>query len=166
MTFVPFNLDQTHVTTGQRAVWEEPERYRGLLATAAGIVVRDQFPDKFLRAHRALFAARHDEARDLRDYEVLGEVLDNAGVDGAAVLTALDEGWPLQTFQKEHEAAVADYDVFGVPTFIAGGRAVFVRLTSRPAGDTELATSTIARVVDLTTGWQDLNEFKQTVIPR
>jgi protein-disulfide isomerase-like protein with CxxC motif len=166
VTFVPFNLDQTHVAPGQPAVWDEPERYRGLLATAAGIVVRDQFPDKFLRAHRALFAARHDDARDLRDYEVLGEVLDNAGVDGAAVLTALDEGWPLQTFQKEHEAAVADYDVFGVPTFIAGGRAVFVRVISRPAGDAELATSTVARVIDLTTGWQDLNEFKQTVIPR
>jgi hypothetical protein len=82
------------------------------------------------------------------------------------VLAEIDDGWPLQTFRKEHEAATADHEVFGVPTFIAGGRAVFVRLLSRPADDHELAISTIQRVVDLTSGWSDLNEFKQTIVPR
>ncbi|MDQ1378318.1 MAG: hypothetical protein QOE15_2491, partial [Acidimicrobiaceae bacterium] len=81
-------------------------------------------------------------------------------------LAAIDEGWPLETFRKQHEAAVAEYDVFGVPTFIAGGRAVFVRLLSRPAGDDDLAVTTVQRVVDLTEGWDDLNEFKQTIVPR
>ena len=164
--FVPFNLDQAHVGEGEPPVWDEPDRYPGLLATAAGVVVRDRFPDRFLAAHQALFAARHDRALDLRRRDVLAGVLTAAGVDGAAVLTALDDGWPLETVRKEHESVVANYQVFGVPTFIAGGRAVFVRLLSRPAGDAALAISTIERVVDLTTGWADLNEFKQTVIPR
>jgi hypothetical protein len=166
VTFVPFNLDQPHVEEGQPAVWEDPDRYPGLLATAAGIVVRDQFPTQFLKTHAALFAARHDRSLDLRRRPVLAGVLDESGVDGAAVLAAIDDGWPLQTFRKEHEAAVADYDVWGVPTFIAGGRAVFVRLLSRPEGDGDLAVSTVQRVVDLTGGWGDLNEFKQTVVPR
>ena len=33
----------------------------------AGVVVRDRFPDKFLDAHEALFAARHDKSGDIRD---------------------------------------------------------------------------------------------------
>jgi DSBA-like thioredoxin domain len=166
VTFVAFNLDQMHLEDDATPVWDQPERYPGLLATAAGLVVRDQCPDQFLTAHAALFAARHDRSLDLRRRPVLAEVLDQSGVDGSAVLAAIDDGWPLQTFRKEHEAAVADYDVFGVPTFIAGGRAVFVRLLSRPGDDIDLAISTVQRVVDLTTGWDDLNEFKQTIVPR
>jgi hypothetical protein len=164
--FIPFNLDQTHLDENDTPVWDEPDRYPGLLATAAGIVVRDQFPAQFLTVHQALFAARHDRALDLRKREVLASVLSEAGVDGGAVMAALDDGWPLETFRKEHEAAAAEYQVFGVPTFIAGGRAVFVRLISRPGTDSELARSTVQRVVDLTAGWEDLNEFKQTVVPR
>ena len=166
VTFVPFSLDQPHVAEGDPPVWDEPDRYPGLLATAAGIVVRDRFPDRFLTAHGALFAARHDHSADLRRRDVLAGVLDQSGVDSGAVLRAIDDGWPLETFRKEHEAALADYDVFGVPTFMAGGRAVFVRLLSRPAGDVAVAVSTVQRVVDLVGGWDDLNEFKQTVIPR
>lgn len=166
VSFVPFSLDQTHVEEGQPPVWDDPLRYPGLLATAAGIVVRDRYPERFLAAHGALFAARHDQSQDLRQREVLRRALDQCGVDGTGVLQAIDDGWPLETFRKEHEAAVAEHDVFGVPTFVAGGRAVFVRLLSRPAGDADRAVATIERVIDLVTGWADLNEFKQTNIPR
>jgi plasmid stability protein len=166
VTFLPFNLDQPHVEEGEPPVWDQPERFPGLLATAAGIVVRDLYPDKFLTTHLALFSARHDRSLDLRHRDVLAAVLTEAGVDGGGVLAALDDGWPLETFRKEHEAAVSEYQVFGVPTFVAGGRAVFVRLLSRPGDDGALATSTVQRVVDLTSGWDDLNEFKQTVVPR
>ena len=166
VTFVAFNLDQTHLAEDDTPVWDEPERYPGLLATAAGIVVRDQFPQHFLAVHQALFAARHDQSLDLRKRDILAGVITDTGVDAPAVMDALDDGWPLETFRKEHEAAVADYQVFGVPTFIAGGRAVFVRLISRPGGDAAFARETVQRVVDLTAGWDDLNEFKQTVIPR
>ncbi len=166
VSFVPFSLDQAHLEDGDPPVWDQVDRYPGLLATAAGVVVRDQFPARFLAAHRALFAARHDRSLDLRRHDVLAGVLDEVEVDGTAVLAAIEEGGPLDAFRKEHEAAAADYDVWGVPTFIAGGRAVFVRLLSRPEGDTDLARATVERVVDLTGGWADLNEFKQTVVPR
>jgi hypothetical protein len=164
--FLPFSLDQTHVEEGAPPVWDQPDRYRGLLANLAGIVIRDRLPEQFLDAHVALFAARHDAARDTRKREVLAEVLTEAGIDPEVVFEAIDDGWPLDTFRKEHEAAVDQYRVFGVPTFITGERAAFVRVLTRPDGDAAFATSTIERIVDLTAGWSDLNELKHTSIPR
>jgi predicted DsbA family dithiol-disulfide isomerase len=164
--FVSFSLDQTHVEEGGAAVWDEPDRYPGLLANEVGIVVRDRFPDQFLTAHDALFAARHDRSLDTRQRDVLADVLSGVGVDAAAVLAEIDDGWPLETFRKEHETAVAGHQVFGVPTFIVGDQAAFVRVLTRPAGDVALATSTIERIVDLTAGWSHLNELKHTSIPR
>ncbi len=166
VAFVPFSLDQAHVADGDEPVWEHPERFPGLLANAAGVVVRDRFPEAFLDVHEALFAARHDRALDLRDADVVAATLDAAGMDGAAVLAEVEDGWPLETIRKEHEAAVDRHQVFGVPTFVVGDRAVFVRLMVRPEGDVALATTTIERVLDLVTGWAHLNEFKHTSIPR
>jgi hypothetical protein len=164
--FVPFALDQAHVAEGDPPVWGAPDRYPGLLVTAAGIVVRDQFPERFLAAHVALFAARHDEGQDTRKREVIADVLDDQDVDSVAVLAAIDDGWPFEAFRKEHEAAVADRHVFGVPTFLIDGHAAFVRLLTRPAGDAEFAAATVERVLDLAGGWPDLNELKHTSIPR
>ena len=72
----------------------------------------------------------------------------------------------LETFRKEHERSVADHRVFGVPTFITGDRAAFIRVMTRPEGDAALAIATIERVVDATANWTDLNELKHTSISR
>jgi hypothetical protein len=166
VTFVPFSLNQMHIEEGDPPVFDEPQRYPGLLAMEAGIVVRDQYPDKFSDAHLALFAARHDETRDLRERAVVAEVLSEQGIDADGVLAAMDDGWPLETFRKEHEAAEVNHRVWGVPTFILGDRAVFVRLMTRPNGDGALARRTIDRVLDLITTEPELNEFKYTSIAR
>ena len=55
--------------------------------------------------------------------------------------------------------------MWGVPTFIVGDRAVFVRLMSLPDGDGELAISTVNRILDQI-DWPMVNEFKHTSIPR
>jgi DSBA-like thioredoxin domain len=162
VTFRAFSLDQTHVEEGQPPVWEEPERYPGLLANLAGVVVRDRMPDDFPRVHRALFEARHVHALDLRDRQVVSKALADSGVDSEAVLAEVDAGWPLQTLAAEHSDAAERLHVFGVPTFILGSSAVFVRLMKGPEGDSELAVSTISRLLDLTTGWPELNEFKHS----
>jgi hypothetical protein len=164
--FVPFSLDQPHVEDGRPPVWDEPDRYPGLLAVEAGIVVRDRMPEAFPATHLAFFSVRHDRAQDTRTRDVLAGVMAEHGVDAGEVFAAIDDGWPLETFRKEHEAAVAEHDVFGVPTFITGGKAAFVRLLDRPAGDVEHAMSTIQRVIDLVGGWDDLNELKHTTVPR
>lgn len=162
--FVVFSLEQSHVEEGGTPVWDEPDRHPGLAANLAGVVVREKQPEDFLAVHGALFAARHDQALDLRDRPILSRVLDDAGVDGDAVLSEVDAGWPLEILKTEHSDTVERLGAFGVPTFMSDERAVFVRLMNRPVGDSALAISTIERVLDLIGGWPELNEFKHTTV--
>jgi DSBA-like thioredoxin domain-containing protein len=166
VTFVPFALEQTHVAEGDLDVWDDPDQGPALLAIQAGIAVRDRFPERFLVAHGALFAARHDLGLDLRNPELVREALGAAGVDPEAVMAEIATGRPLDTLRKEHERAVAEHSVFGVPTVIAGNRATFVRVMHRPRGDAEIAVRTVERILDLVTGWPELNELKHTTVPR
>lgn len=163
--FVPFSLNQVHVEEGQPDVWDDPDSAPALLAMQAGIAVRDAFPDAFLAVHLDLFRARHDDAKDIREEAVVRSVLARH-LDADAVFDEIASGRPLATFRREHEEVVESHDVFGVPTFIAGDQAVFVRVMHRPGEDRESGRQTIERVVDLLTGWTDLNEFKRTRIPR
>jgi 2-hydroxychromene-2-carboxylate isomerase len=166
VTFVPFSLNQVHVQEGDPDVWDDPTKASALLAMEVGIVVRDKFPDQFLDVHHALFTARHEEGRDIREEAILREILTERGVDADKVFTEIADGWPVEQFRKEHEAAAGDHKVWGVTTFIQGEQSGFVRLMTRPAGDGALATKTIERVVDLLNGFPELNEFKHTSIPR
>jgi predicted DsbA family dithiol-disulfide isomerase len=121
VTFVPFSLGQAHVGEGDPDEWDDPARDSGLLALQAGVVVRDHDPERFLTVHRDLFDARHLHGRKIADPEVVAEVLRSNGVDAESVLSSIEGGEPLDLVRKEHEAAVADFDVWGVPTIIAGG---------------------------------------------
>jgi DSBA-like thioredoxin domain-containing protein len=168
VTYVPFSLGQAHVEEGQPSVWEKPEQDSGILALQAGVVVRDDFPDRFPAVHRALFAARHDDGLHLEDRAVVEQTLTAQGVPAAEVFARIDDGSALRQVRAEHEQNVAAHNVWGVPTFISGDQAVFVRLMDRAPLGAEPGPSrtAIERVVDLTTGWVQLNEFKHTSIPR
>ena len=166
VTFVPFSLNQVAVAEGEPDVWDAPEKAPSLLAMQAGIAARDLFPDAFLATHAALFAARHDEGLDLRQPEVVRAALEQGGADVEGAMAEVATGAPLEAFRKEHERAVADHAVFGVPTVIVGDRATFVRVMHRPGIDADIAVSTVERVLDLVTGWRELNELKHTTIPR
>ncbi|MGH9185636.1 MAG: DsbA family protein, partial [Acidimicrobiales bacterium] len=163
VTFVPFSLGQVHVAEGDPDIWETPDEDSGLLALQAGVVVRDRFPDRFPSTHLALFAARHDDSLQLRDEAVVRDVLAANGVDADAVFSDIAAGTALKTVQIEHEAAANSHSVWGVPTFLSGDRAVFVRLMNR-AGDPDVSRRSIERVLELLDGWLDLNEFKHTSI--
>jgi DSBA-like thioredoxin domain len=166
VTFVPFFLNQTHVPEGGTPAWEDPAHQPDLLALSAGVVVRDRFPDRFTAVHRALFSARHDGGGDLRDPAVVRAALSDSGVDADAILAEIENGWPAKTIRQEHERAVEELSVFGVPTFVIGDRAVFVRLMTRPEGDGALARRTIDQVLELLTDHPELNEFKYTRVAR
>ena len=166
VTFLPFSLSQAHVPEGGTPVWEDPAKAKDLLALAAGVVTRDQYPDRFLQAHLALFTARHDDGLDLRVPEVVAGVLDAAGVPGDKVLAEVESGAPVQELRRAHEEAVSRWQVFGVPTFVVDERAVFVRLMSRPDGDAALARRTVEGVLGLFDSMPDLNEFKYTTLER
>jgi protein-disulfide isomerase-like protein with CxxC motif len=168
VTFLAFSLGQAHVEEGQPSVWDKPEQDGGILALQAGVVVRDQFAERFPNVHRALFAARHDNALQLDDRAVIEGVLREQGVGPDEVFARIDSGEALATIRDEHERVVASHHVWGVPTFIAGDQAVFVRLMDRsPVGaDAAASVRTVERTVDLVSGWTELNEFKHTSIPR
>ncbi len=166
MTFLPFSLSQVHVPEGGTPVWEDPEKASDLLALSSGLVVRDQYPDRFLQAHIALFGARHDESRDLREAAVVADVLERAGVPGDKVVAEVESGAVTDVLRLAHEEAVREWGVFGVPTFIVDDRAVFVRLTTRPQGDAASAERTIEGVMRLFDEHPELNEFKTTSIWR
>ncbi|MGZ8766445.1 MAG: protein-disulfide isomerase, partial [Acidimicrobiia bacterium] len=68
-------------------------------------------------------------------------------------------GRPLETLAAEHDEAVSRWSVFGVPTFLAGDEAVFIRFMERGRVDD------LERSLDLL-DWSRLNEFKRTKLPR
>lgn len=164
VTWLPFSLGQAHVAEGETPIWERPADDTGLLALQASIAIRDGQPDRFLDAHHALFEHRHGAGGSISERDDLTPVLEAAGVDVAAVWAEVDSGRPLATVEKEH-TAYDSHNVWGVPTFIVGDAAVFVRLMQLPDGDPGVAIPTIERLLDQI-DWPILNEFKHTSIPR
>jgi DSBA-like thioredoxin domain len=163
--FRPFSVEQTRRSEGEPTIWEEPRASVSFLAMLVGLVVRDRFPERFPSVHAAVFAARHDHGLDLRRQDVLCSVLLDNGVDADAVFTEVATGAPLETYRREHEGSVAEHGVFGVPTLIVYGRAVFVRLMGGPDGEPSAARRTVEALLDLALGWPELNEFKHTTVP-
>jgi 2-hydroxychromene-2-carboxylate isomerase len=163
--FVPFSLSQVHVEEDETPVWDDPDRSADHLALEVSLIVADEFPDRFLDLHVALFSARHDQARDLRDRTVVMDVLRSTGVDEASVMALFDDGAKHEELRKRHESVAASHQVWGVPTIISGEQAAFVRLMTRPNGDGDLAIATMERVLDLVTGHPDINELKHTTVP-
>lgn len=166
VTFVPFSLGQVHVEDGEPPIWDHWQDDTGLLALQAGVVVRDKFADQFLDVHEALFALRHDHGGQLREEGQVRRVLEEQGVDADVVLAEIASGGPIETVRHAHETVARDRQVWGVPTFIVGDRAAFVRLMDRPVGDGAHATRSIDKVLDLLDGFPELNELKHTSIPR
>ena len=156
-----FSLDQVHAEEGDPPVWErEPGTWgTGVLALLYGIAVRDAFPDKFLDAHLALFAARHDHGLKLGHEDVLRDAVASAGLDPDEVAEEANSGRPLKTLAAEHTEAVERFGAFGVPTYIEGDEAAFVRFMERGRVDD------LERAVDLLS-WDRINEFKRPRIPR
>jgi hypothetical protein len=168
VSFVPYSLAQGHVGEDETDIWdlEAPDRASGILALQVGIAVRDRAPERFLDVHEALFAARHDRGADIKDPEVLRAALSGVQIDPDEVFGWLEDGSVRKQLQAEHEAAVRDHQVWGVPTFITAARAVFVRVMDRPAGDAVVATERIEHIIELVDGPVELHEFKQVDLPR
>src|SRR5918994_2140084 len=135
--FLPFSLDQAHVEEGESPVWERPpdERGTGVLPLQWGLAVRDAFPERFLDFHIAAFAARFDDGRKIGKEEVVRDIAAGVGLDDDAVADEDASGRPLKTLAEEHTEAVTRWSVFGVPTFIEGDEAVFVRFMERNRPD-------------------------------
>ncbi|MFV1970215.1 MAG: DsbA family protein [Acidimicrobiia bacterium] len=161
VAFVPFSLKENHGEEGDVPQWDLPiDRVgSGVLALLWSIAVRDNHSDVFPAFHVALFSARHDDGADINDPEALRSVAASVGLDSSAVRALVETGVPGKTLAAEHTRAVEEHGVFGVPTFVQGDEAVFVRIMNRhqPAD--------VQRVLDMLS-WTNLNEFKRTSIER
>jgi hypothetical protein len=159
--FLPFSLDQAHIEESEPPVWErQPDEWgTGVTALLYGIAVRDQFPERFFDFHLAAFAARHDRGEKLGREEVVRAAAASAGLDVDAVAEEVWSGRPLKTLAVEHSEQVDRWDAFGVPTFIEGDQAVFIRFMERNRVDD------LERALELL-DWTRFNEFKRTQIPR
>ncbi len=159
--WLAFSLDQAHIAEGEPAIWDRPdgERGTGVLALEWGIAVRDRFPDAFLDFHWAMFAARHDDGLQIKEEGVVRDVAAAVGLEVDAVAGEVASGRPLKTLAAEHLEAVDRWSVFGVPTYIEGDDAVFIRFMDRNnVEDLERALGLL--------DWTRFNEFKRTTIPR
>lgn len=162
VTFAPFSLAQNHRGEDAPAVWDDGQDLAdasGVRALLWSLAVRNEDPVAFLGFHRALFEARHDRGADLNDRSVLAEIASSCGLDVGTIESRVASGVPMKVLRDEHTRLVDDHAVFGVPTFIAGDEAVFVRLMDRNRPDD------LARVIDMIE-WSTVNEFKRTRIPR
>jgi hypothetical protein len=161
VSFVPFSLEESHTADGEVHQWDLPvsDLGPGVLALLWSIAVRDNFPDSFLGFHVAMFSARHDDGANISDPSVIEAVVDHVGLEADEIRELVESGVPAKILAAEHTRSVEEFSVFGVPTFIAGHEAVFVRFMERHSIDD------LSRVLDMLS-WTNLNEFKRTTVPR
>ena len=105
------------------------------------------------------FAARHDHDRNINDLDVLRDIAFACDLDVDAIESIVASGAPIMVLGDEHTEAVDRWSVFGVPTFITGEDAVFIRFMER--GN----VPDLRRAIDLL-DVPNINEFKHTAIPR
>lgn len=164
VTFVPWTMSQGYKADGAPDVWDDPSRDEELLALAVSTSVRDLQPDYFLDAHEALFRARHERAIRLVTTQEIDVVLRPTGVD-------LDQVHADVTSRRPHKVIGESfrefdrYEAFGVPTFVVGNEATFVRYMTTPSERPEESITLIKSLINLMTSQSALNEFKHTRVP-
>lgn len=164
VTFVPWTLHQVHRDEGAPDVWDDPAQDAGLLALAASVSVRDEQPELFLSSHGALFSARHVQSVRLNTIEEVDGVLEPLGVDLGRVHADIASRRPHQVIAESFRD-FERYAAFGVPTFVVGEEATFVRYMVPPSEDAQASIKIVDSLLSLVTGEPELNEFKRTKIP-
>jgi hypothetical protein len=159
--FIPWTMSQGHRAPGAIDVWDDPEHDQALLALAVSVSVRDEQPELFLATHEALFRARHERAIRLASMAEIETVLLPLGVDMNKVSSDLASRRPHRVIAESYHAMQA-HDAFGVPTFVVGSDATFVRYMKPPNGDGLDSAQIIESLVTLMAHQPELNEFKHT----
>jgi hypothetical protein len=164
VTFLPWTLSQGHRAEGEGDVWDNPARDGDHAALAAGISVRDLQGELFLDVHAALFRARHEGGRRLADLDEVLAVLAPLGVDVDSVRDDVLSRRPHQIIGETYRR-LEPLEAFGVPTFVIGDDAVFVRYMIPPATTAVSSRAVIDGILTLMTVSPAINEFKHTKVP-
>jgi len=164
VTFVPWTMSQGYKNADAPDVWDDPTRDAELLALCVSASIRDHQPDLFLDAHEALFRARHERAIRLVTPEEITLALTDVAVDLEAVFADVASRRPHKVIGESfHE--FERYEAFGVPTFVVGNDATFVRYMNPPTEDRAASTKIVTDLLTLMAQQPALNEFKHTRVP-
>jgi hypothetical protein len=163
--FVPWTMSQGYKDDDAPDVWDDPSHDPDLLALAVSVSVRDQQPSKFRAAHEAIFRARHERAIRLVTLDEIERVLVPAGVDFDMVMRDVLTRRPHQVI-GENFRRYERVEAFGVPTFVVGDDATFVRYMTPPTEDPKESIALIESLLTLINAQSALNEFKHTRLPQ
>lgn len=164
VTFVPWTMSQGYKADRAPDVWDDPDRDDDLLALAVSTSVRDLQPQYFLDVHEALFRARHERAIRLVTMEEIDGVLAPIGVDLEDIHTDVASRRPHKVIGESFRE-FDHYEAFGVPTFVVGNDATFVRYMNAPNEQPGDSITLITSLLNLMTHESALNEFKHTRVP-
>ncbi len=164
VTFVPWTLSQGYRAEGDPDVWADPAHDADLLSLAVGVSIRDQQPDKFLDAHEALFRARHERAIRLINLDEIDGVLRPLGLDMDEIRSDVASRRPHAVIGQSYEE-FSKFEAFGVPTFVVGDDATFVRYMTTPGDNAMDSVKIIDSLLTLMAHEPELNEFKHTRLP-
>lgn len=165
ITFEPWSLSQSHRAEGAPDVWLDESKDPDHVALAASVSVRDHQPDLFRDVHSALFQARHRDNVRLSTLDEVSAAIAPLGVDMDAVTADIASRRPFEVIGASHER-LAPLEAFGVPTFVMGDKAVFVRYMTEPTGEDKESLAVVDQVLDLMEEHPLLNEFKYTQVAR
>ncbi len=164
VTFVPWTMSQGFQADGAPDVWDDPNRDDDLLALAVSTSVRDLQPQYFLDIHEALFRARHERAIRLVSMEEIDGVIASSGVDLDEVHADVESRRPHKVIGESFRE-FERYEAFGVPTFVVGNDATFVRYMNAPNDQPSASIALIESLVTLMSDQKAINEFKHTRVP-
>jgi hypothetical protein len=159
--FIPWTMSQGYRGRDAPDVWVDPEHDADLLSLAVSISVRDEQPEHFLSTHEALFRARHERAIRLVTRQEIDGVLAPLGVDVDKVRADIASRRPHRVIGESFRE-MERYEAFGVPTFVVGADATFVRYMNPPTDDAQASIKIIDSLVTLMAEQPELNEFKHT----
>jgi predicted DsbA family dithiol-disulfide isomerase len=163
VTFVPWTMSQGYRADGAPDTWDDPSRDAEHLALAVSTSIRDLAPEHFLDAHEALFRARHERAIRLVNEGEIAQALEGLGLDLGTVFEDVASRRPHKVMGESFRE-FERYEAFGVPTFVVGGDATFVRYMNPPTNDASASIALIESLVTLMSDQSALNEFKHTKV--
>ncbi|MBW2145707.1 MAG: DsbA family protein [Deltaproteobacteria bacterium] len=126
-----FLLEQINSTRGPEwKVWEdEGFKSRDLPPLEAAKCAALQGEAAFDAFHQRCFRARHRQGRSVAEKEVLLDVAREAGLDVDRFRRDIESGIQRHLVAEDHEEAVKQWGVFGVPTLVyPAGEAVYLKL--------------------------------------
>jgi predicted DsbA family dithiol-disulfide isomerase len=158
-----FSLIQVNSKDEGWTVWDAPDsEARGRLAFKAAEAARRQ--DAFDAFHMALLRARHEQRADINDVAVVERVAEDSGLDLDRFRKDIADPQIVSALERDHQAAVAEYGVFGTPTFVFdGGAAAYVRLSEPPEASDSVAI--YDRVIAIAAEEPRILEIKRPVKP-